>query len=220
MEKVARNEEPSRLIYRMSGRMSGCGHGLYAKRQGIGICEAVQAVTVRIHSLNGLFASVVAHRRPCRIFRVGDIELCVCEQGFAIRLKASDVVAVEVRHEDIVDLLGGYACGTEPFEHLAAMCGAVARVEKNTLALRLDNKAAYRRGDRSLRREFLNLGRVGLAVEEFVGHTLLAVVVLEGYECQRIDLACGDAFGRGLCGCRCSRSLCSICAAFGGIVTA
>ena len=100
----------------------------------------------------------------------------------------SYMVAMEVRQHDKVDLFRFDTCGLQAFEHLAPSCSTVTRIEENVLPLRADYKAADRRRHRTLGRKTLHLCRIGLSVEKFVGHTLLAFVVLQGYQSEHIDL--------------------------------
>ena len=181
MHQVARYKQAAHPVDGMSGHMSGRGHGLYAERQTVGICKTVYLIAVFAYCHDGIPGVLRAHRQPTVILLFGNIQLGTCKHGLACACKPSYVVAVKVGDDYVVDVAGRQTELFKTFQHHSAAGLAVARIKHYPLAFGLDDEAAYRRRHRTFWREALYLCRIFRAVKQLVGHTLVAVVVLDCY---------------------------------------
>ena len=192
VHQVAHDEHLSYLVDGVPRRVSRRRHGLYAAWQGVLVAEAVQAAAVCAHCLHDSLGSGAAHGLPCAVLLFGNVDFGVGEHGLAVLHHAADMVHVEVRDDEHVDVAWRDASGFHAVEQFAAARRPVACVEQDFLSFGLNDVAAYRRFNRAFGRQTLHFLRVVIAVEQLVGHALCAVVV--AYGCQ-LDAGAGVLYG-------------------------
>ena len=176
VDKVADNQELSCLEDRMPRRMS---HGLHrhdAARQLVAEVELVKPRTVRFHRANDLPLALGGHRHPSVVFRLRDIDFRPREDRFPVAHHAPDMVAVEMRDVDIVNVFrfDAYRRQSGQQETIGA---PVRRVEKHPLPAGFEEETADRRRRASVGRELLDDGLVR-ALEEGILHLPIRCVVL------------------------------------------
>ena len=181
VHQVADDEQVRNLECGMAGRVSDGVNREHSVGEAVAEGEQVQAIPVEFHDhlLQVVFRDVF---HPCVVFHLARIDARVLESlrvdtGVVFFDKARDMVHVEVREVDDVDVVGIDTEGREAAQHLSAE-GAEACIEQDVLAVHLQEECAHRGGNAFGHVEAFDKGIADVA-EKANRVQLFALVVLD-----------------------------------------